>query len=125
MRPNGDRSIRTSSAGSRSTSSSSISSARQLVCRSTQRRRIRKLTSHRDTRFETLWSFLNHTEEPVFNLIGKAKQIVEWHRNHQYCGQCGQPTDVSDMDRSRKCHDCEQIFLPAHFTLDHRTGDAW
>ena len=62
--------------------------------------------------FETLFSFLSNTEEPVFNLIGKAKQIVEWHRDHHYCGQCGQVTETSDFDRSRKCGDCEQFYYP-------------
>lgn len=62
--------------------------------------------------FETLFTFLGQVEEPVFNLIGRSKQIVEWHRDHQYCGQCGKPTEASSMDRSRKCHDCEQFFYP-------------
>lgn len=62
--------------------------------------------------FETLWSFLGKVEEPVFNLIGKARQIVEWHRDHQFCGQCGKETSSSDLDRSRKCPDCQQLFYP-------------
>lgn len=62
--------------------------------------------------FDTLWSFLGQVEEAVFNIIGKAKQIVEWHRNHQYCGQCGKETIASDMDRSRKCPDCNQLYYP-------------
>lgn len=62
--------------------------------------------------FETLWSFLGQVEEPVFYLLGRAKQIVEWHRNHQYCGQCGQPTIPADHDRSRKCPDCGHNFYP-------------
>lgn len=62
--------------------------------------------------FDTLWTFLGQVEESVFYLIGRAKQIVEWHRNHQYCGQCGKPTEPSDFDRSRKCHDCGHHFYP-------------
>ena len=62
--------------------------------------------------FETLWSFLATLDEPAFNLLGRAKQIVEWHRDHQYCGQCGRETETSDMDRSRKCLVCEQFYYP-------------
>ena len=62
--------------------------------------------------FETLRGFLGRVDEPVFNLIGKAKQIVDWHNDHRYCGQCGQETITSDFDRSRKCPDCERLFYP-------------
>ena len=62
--------------------------------------------------FETLWSFLNQVEQPVFYLVGRAKQIVEWHRNHHYCGQCGNVTESSNFDRSRKCPSCKQMFYP-------------
>jgi len=62
--------------------------------------------------FETLWSFLGQVEEPVFNLIGRAKQVVDWYQNHKYCGQCGKPTSTDSSDRSRQCHDCETIFYP-------------
>ncbi len=62
--------------------------------------------------FSTLWSFLSHTDQQVFYLVGRAKQIVEWHRNHHYCGQCGQITTSSSLDRSRKCASCELIFYP-------------
>ncbi len=62
--------------------------------------------------FETLWSFLNQVEQPVFYLVGRAKQIVEWHRNHHFCGQCGNVTESSNLDRSRKCPSCKQMFYP-------------
>lgn len=62
--------------------------------------------------FQTLRSFLGQVDEPTFNLIGKAKQIVDWHNDHRYCGQCGQETVPSDFDRSRKCPDCDRLFYP-------------
>jgi NAD+ diphosphatase len=62
--------------------------------------------------FNTLWTFLGQVEEAVFNLVGKAKQIVDWHQHHQYCGQCGEPTSSSEMDRSRKCESCKQLYYP-------------
>lgn len=62
--------------------------------------------------FQTLRSFLGQVDEAVFNLIGKAKQIVDWHNDHRFCGQCGQETIASDFDRSRKCPDCNRLFYP-------------
>lgn len=62
--------------------------------------------------FETLWSFLGQVDEPIFYLIGRAKQIVEWHRDHQFCGQCGAPTTASESDRSRVCKACSQTYYP-------------
>ena len=62
--------------------------------------------------FETLYSFLGQVEEPVFNLIGRAKQVIDWYRNHQYCGVCGDRTTVSGNDRSMTCDKCHQIFYP-------------
>lgn len=62
--------------------------------------------------FDNLWAFLGRVEEPVFNLIGKAKQIVEWDNDHRFCGQCGQQTERSSGDRSRRCPDCRRMFYP-------------
>ena len=62
--------------------------------------------------FSTLWSFLNQVDQQVFYLVGRARQIVEWHRNHHYCGQCGQETSSFEADRSRKCESCNLMFYP-------------
>lgn len=62
--------------------------------------------------FNTLWAFLGKVDEPVFNLISRAKQIVEWHHDHQFCGKCGHQTTASELDRSRKCEDCNLLFYP-------------
>ena len=62
--------------------------------------------------FETLWSFLSSVDQPAFLLIGRAKQLVEWHRHHHYCGACGQVTSTAPTDRSRRCDDCNLNFYP-------------
>ena len=51
-------------------------------------------------------------EETVHALAGRAVQIVEWDRTHQYCGACGQPTELSKSDRSRICPDCKIPMYP-------------
>ena len=51
-------------------------------------------------------------DELTHALAGRAVQIVEWDRSHQYCGACGRPTELSTTDRSRKCPDCEIPLYP-------------
>ncbi len=62
--------------------------------------------------FDNLWAFLGRVDEPVFNLIGKAKQIVDWDNDHRFCGQCGEQTERSSGDRSRRCPACRRMFYP-------------
>jgi len=45
-------------------------------------------------------------------VAGRAVQIVEWDRTHQYCGACGEKTIASRNDRSRMCPDCEFPMYP-------------
>ena len=62
--------------------------------------------------FQSLWSFLTSVEQPVFYLIGRAKQVIEWHQHHNFCGACGQVTSTTPLDRSRKCEACNIAFYP-------------
>ena len=61
--------------------------------------------------FANLWSLLTSVEQPVFYLIGRAKQVVEWQQQHQHCGACGKPTST-EPDRSRRCAACKLVFYP-------------
>ncbi len=48
------------------------------------------------------------TLDPVIHaLAGRAVQIVEWDRTHQFCGACASPTELSTTDRSRSCPQCK------------------
>ena len=62
--------------------------------------------------FETLWSFLTTVDQPLFCLIGRAKQMIEWHQHHKYCGACGAVTSTAPKDRSRKCESCNISYYP-------------
>ncbi len=77
--------------------------------------------------FTNLWSFLTTVEQPVFYLIGRARQLVEWHRQHQYCGTCGRVTSTESLDRSRRCEACNLVFYPrlspSIIALVHRDKD--
>jgi NAD+ diphosphatase len=45
-------------------------------------------------------------------VAGRAVQIVEWDKTHQFCGACGQKTVLADLDRSRSCPDCNIPMYP-------------
>jgi NAD+ diphosphatase len=45
-------------------------------------------------------------------LSGRAYQILEWDRNHQYCGRCGTATVQREDERSRACPQCRRTTYP-------------
>src|SRR5688572_28382791 len=40
-----------------------------------------------------LRAVLGMVDEPLGALAGRAFQVMEWDRNHQYCSRCGTPTE--------------------------------
>lgn len=50
-----------------------------------------------------LWGLL---EEDAWRLAGRAVQIVEWDRNHRFCGRCGSETKPHPKERARVCPGC-------------------
>jgi len=51
-------------------------------------------------------------DDTLFALAGRAVQIMDWDRSHQYCGRCGAPTEASTGDRARICTACGQPHYP-------------
>jgi NAD+ diphosphatase len=51
-------------------------------------------------------------DEAQFALAGRALQIVDWDRTHQYCGACGAPTVAHAAERSRACPGCGLVVYP-------------
>jgi len=57
----------------------------------------------------TLFSVL---EDAHFALAGRALQLVDWDRNHQFCGRCGTPTQAKREERVRFCPACRLSAYP-------------
>jgi NAD+ diphosphatase len=57
--------------------------------------------------FHDLRALFGRLDELLLQLAGRAVQIVEWDRTHQFCGVCGGPTELSTQDRSRSCPRCK------------------
>ncbi len=55
--------------------------------------------------FVGLRSLYNQIGDEMFWLGGRAVQIVDWDRTHQFCGRCGQETEYAS-DRGKKCPNC-------------------
>jgi NAD+ diphosphatase len=57
----------------------------------------------------TLFSVL---EDAQFALAGRALQLVDWDRTHQFCGRCGSPTEAKRDERVRVCPACRLSAYP-------------
>jgi NAD+ diphosphatase len=57
----------------------------------------------------TLFSVLEDTH---FALAGRALQLIEWDRTHQFCGRCGTATQPHPQERVRVCPACKLSAYP-------------
>jgi len=62
--------------------------------------------------FQGLRRLYGRMDEELFGVAGRAVQIVDWNRTHQYCGQCGAPTGDHLRDRAKECAECGLISYP-------------
>lgn len=53
-----------------------------------------------------------HLEETLAALSGRAYQLIDWDRNHQYCSRCGAPTRFREDERSKTCPACGYTTYP-------------
>jgi NAD+ diphosphatase len=50
--------------------------------------------------------------DPLLALAGRAFQIVEWDRSHQFCGRCGARLRDKAAERARECPVCGLVVYP-------------
>ncbi|MEC4818769.1 MAG: NAD(+) diphosphatase [Scytonema sp. PMC 1069.18] len=51
-------------------------------------------------------------KEDFYTLSGRAFQIMEWDRTHQYCGHCATPTNQLPHERAKRCPKCGLVNYP-------------
>ncbi len=56
--------------------------------------------------------FLSKTEESLRALILSAYQMLNWHKQSRYCGQCGQPLQGDLSSTKKHCPSCQKNFFP-------------
>jgi NAD+ diphosphatase len=50
--------------------------------------------------------------EELFQIGGRAFQVLNWDRTHRFCGRCGSATNYHDSDRARECPQCKLLSFP-------------
>jgi NAD+ diphosphatase len=59
-----------------------------------------------------LRSLFLRVPDAVLAVAGRAFQIVEWDRSHQYCGRCGARTRERASERAKECPVCGFVLFP-------------
>ncbi|MDQ1396584.1 MAG: diphosphatase [Acidimicrobiaceae bacterium] len=65
-----------------------------------------------ETEFRPLRALYGVVPDHVWTLAGRAVQIVEWDRTHQFCGRCGTPTQLVAGERAKRCPACALLAFP-------------
>ncbi|TDG13782.1 NAD(+) diphosphatase [Seongchinamella unica] len=60
----------------------------------------------------TLWQILGRVDESLFSLAGRAAQVLDWERDHQFCGRCGSPMRGHPVERAMICEPCGMTSYP-------------
>jgi NAD+ diphosphatase len=62
--------------------------------------------------FEGLRQLYGRLDEDLFPLAGRALQIVDWDRTHQFCSRCGTRLETKSKERAKGCPRCGQLHFP-------------
>lgn len=62
--------------------------------------------------FQGLRRLYGRIDDELFGIAGRAVQIVDWDRTHQFCGRCGAKTGDHPRDRAKECAKCGLISYP-------------
>ena len=64
------------------------------------------------TAFEGLRRVYDRLDEDLFWVAGRAVQIIDWDRTHQFCGRCGSNTKAHPTERAKECPQCGLLHFP-------------
>ena len=64
------------------------------------------------TRWASLRSLFGVMADESVALAGRAAQLLEWDRSHQFCGACATPTVREAHERARRCPACGHSAYP-------------
>ncbi|MDF1644338.1 MAG: NAD(+) diphosphatase [Pseudomonadales bacterium] len=62
--------------------------------------------------FIGLYGILGQVDPHLFSVAGRAIQVLEWHRNHRFCGRCGAENKQHEVDRAKVCERCGLMAYP-------------
>jgi NAD+ diphosphatase len=79
-------------------------------------------------RWSELRPLYGQLDDALFALAGRALQLIDWDRTHQFCGRCASPTRAATRERARRCPQCGLSayprLAPAVMALIRRLPDA-
>ncbi len=59
-----------------------------------------------------LYHILGRVDEQLFALAGRASQLLDWERDHKFCGRCGTEMRLDTQERAMRCDPCRTINFP-------------
>jgi NAD+ diphosphatase len=62
--------------------------------------------------WQGLRALYGRLDDSLFALAGRALQLIDWDRTHQFCGRCGTSMRHRDSERARECLACGLIAYP-------------
>ena len=62
--------------------------------------------------FEELRTVAGELSADVAAILAQAKSMIDWHARHQFCANCGSPTDPADAGYKRACGACNAEHFP-------------
>ncbi len=62
--------------------------------------------------WEGLRALFMRYDEARIAAAARAVQLVDWDRDHRYCGRCAAPTRHSNQERGRECPNCGLVAYP-------------
>ena len=63
-------------------------------------------------RFVGLRTLFFKVPDDLLALAARAFQVVDFDRNHRFCGRCGTPTRSRDNERAKECPACGLVVYP-------------
>ena len=60
----------------------------------------------------SLYNILGRVDDGLFNLTGRAQQLLAWEQDHQFCGRCGGAMEAASGERAFRCASCETLLYP-------------
>jgi len=60
----------------------------------------------------SLYQILGRVDDSLFALTGRASQLLDWERDHQFCGRCGGAMVIDSVERAMRCRPCDTIMYP-------------
>jgi NAD+ diphosphatase len=62
--------------------------------------------------YTELSSLLGVVDDRLFDIAGRAFQLVLFYKTHRYCGQCGQEMQTIDWEIAMQCYQCKHRCYP-------------